>query len=230
VAPGFIPVEVVLEPLEDGEERHVGTIVLERGETLHGRIMLPDGSPVACARVLVDDPTSPPRPGFGGGCGSHTAVFYDDLTGDVTDADGTFEVSGLGAGPYSLIVEHRGNDGVARAQRMHQVWPSPAELRIALERPPRVSGVVRTAAGAPYSHDLQVWAHSDEPEWRDLCLSLHETKTGRYVFDDLFPGRWRIGVREQGYRSWSAVVELAAADLELDVRLEAESSVQNLDR
>ncbi len=75
VAPGCVPLEFELEQLSEQEERNLGTITLQRGATLSGRVVMEDGSPADCAVVLVDDPTSPPRPGTVPECyrhGSHS--------------------------------------------------------------------------------------------------------------------------------------------------------------
>ena len=62
------------------------------------------------ASVFINDSATPPRPGGVPEC-SHTILVVADVTGDTTDEMGAFEVTGLGPGPYSMVIRWGGKGG-----------------------------------------------------------------------------------------------------------------------
>src|SRR5690606_33132421 len=79
-----------------GKVRDVGTLRLRGGVTLHGRVVAPDGSPVAAAEVRV---ATIGLFGFRGVAFAEPAVH--------TDSDGSFRVSGLPRGKV-MVAARRG--------------------------------------------------------------------------------------------------------------------------
>ncbi len=222
-APGCVPVELVLDSLEDCEDRDLGTIVLERGLTLAGRVVLEDGSPADCAVVLIDDPTSPPRPGVVPECvdeNSHTALISMDATCALADHEGAFEVRGLGPGPWKLVAQHFDSRGISRTSRVDRLGPSSGELLVEVRRPPLIHGVLSAPDGEPIPSYVQLRAECDEAALQGRRTAKIDWRTGRYEFDSLFPGRWRLYPAAPGYRGPEAVVELETSDVELDISLE----------
>ncbi len=222
-AKGHIPVEMELEPFEDCEDRDLGTIVLDRGLTLTGRVVLEGGSQAACAVVLIDDPTAPPRPGLVPECAdeySHTGSYAMDVTGAVSDENGAFEVRGLGPGPWTLVAQHVDSVGVPRTSRVDQVRPSAGELLVVVKRPPLIHGVLSTSDGAPLSSYVQLGAECDEPALQGFRTAKLDSRTGHFEFPSLFPGRWKLTLRAEGFEEWHEAVELGSSDKELDVTLE----------
>ncbi|HVS19506.1 MAG TPA: carboxypeptidase-like regulatory domain-containing protein, partial [Planctomycetota bacterium] len=119
--------------LGEGEQREGLELVLELGARIAGRVVGPDGEPVALA--LID------------------AVPSDDgpIAHMITRSDGSFELSGLGEGLHTLAIEHfpgRGNRTYCDA-RVEGVRTGTLDLHIVLPEAVPVTGVVLASDGAP---------------------------------------------------------------------------------
>jgi protocatechuate 3,4-dioxygenase beta subunit len=90
---GYLDRQLKLD-VSDGQRTDAGELVLGRGEAISGRVTWPDGTPVADTKVEVQfDPAAL------GGMSAFNA-FQGAKGDDQTDAEGRFEVTGLGKGPF----------------------------------------------------------------------------------------------------------------------------------
>ncbi len=104
--PGFA--RKTTDPIEAkaGVETDVGTITVERGRTVRGKVVRGDGSPVEGATVLAGPRffgTGDSIRGPGGGGGSGAAFGTKDAQ---TDKQGRFEIPGLGVKNMLLVADH----------------------------------------------------------------------------------------------------------------------------
>jgi protocatechuate 3,4-dioxygenase beta subunit len=150
---------------------------------LFGHVVGPDGEPLAGIEVMA-------RPGF------------TNPTTVLTDAAGRYEIAGLPPTSYELsfwdpartFVSERYDNafGFDRAQRVEVVAGAVAgPYDAALGLPASLSGVV-TAEGGPVAQEgvsLYAW---DLSRWVSIGNSFTDS-AGRYIFDDLQPGIYRVG-------------------------------------
>jgi protocatechuate 3,4-dioxygenase beta subunit len=175
VAAGHARLEVpVIEVAPDSGELDLGTLQLEAGEELAGRVVDVDGGPVEGARVV--------RPGGG----------REEVT---SGADGRFVVDGLDAGrPVDLWVECRGFTSKEVAG-----VPVPAErpLVIELERAAALEGRVVDASGSP----VPGASVSVRPAGETFGGSAEAEgdEDGRFVVEGVTAGRIVILARAEGH-------------------------------
>jgi len=222
VAPGKVQViarsEGFLENLGtsvevgDGERRDVGELVLEAGSRIAGRITWPDGSPAAGAEVDVGfDPAGL------AGMGAFNAA--RGASGEAeADADGRFEVQGLGKGPFLVqaSAEHAGSGDEGTVQwrdKLAGITPGRLDLELVLAEPPIVDGIVSDAEGAPVTEfEVLARAESTSPFLPGASeKERFEDEEGRFRLTKLEPGTWTLEIRADGFGP--------SAPLELDLPL-----------
>jgi protocatechuate 3,4-dioxygenase beta subunit len=166
------------------------SIVLDRGATVRGRVLGPNGEPVEGATVLseTDTPsqllplTADPRVAI-------TAVDAPSL------ADGTFELGPLSKGRQRLRATHPGF-GAAWSEPFDLSGRSggiPDEIVLHLARPGVIEGEVARDDGAPWPNAIVVasWLDMDPGALERQVLSYglaFADATGHYAIEDLPPG------------------------------------------
>ncbi|MCA8959443.1 MAG: carboxypeptidase regulatory-like domain-containing protein, partial [Planctomycetes bacterium] len=125
---GYVPMVQAIDPLHGGEARDLGTIVLSRGPLVRGRIVDPEGRPIAGALV------------------SASQRYGSKSTWVETDDRGEFALGGLPAEPFRLAAQA---DGFGVTERRWDGPPGDEMVEIILE--PAGERIVRfgRSGGAP---------------------------------------------------------------------------------
>lgn len=196
--------------LGDGEAHEGLELKLGRGATISGSVLDEAGAPVAGLTIeaLFDVAHM-----FGPSALNATR----GITGKTTTADdGSFTISGLGRGPFSIRAE-RDTDGDGSSDetaRMDGLQPGAAGLVLTLASPINVRGVLRDDLGEPV-RDLEVHcALLVSGSMGDLRLVNHRTKSledGTFGLD-LPAGEWELSVLEETHVTASPVVVSVPAD------------------
>lgn len=214
-APGWRVVSVP-EPWTPGDasagnDLHV---VLDRGETLRGRIVVPAGLQTGPLRVctradrlqrIAGDGPSKPRAG---------------PRDEPVSEDGTFEVTGLDDGPLEVTITEgariRARECNIRVSSGHAtiVLPKPATIRLRL---------AHEADGAPISDAkiaiLRTLRTEDSRTSFEERATILETEPGRYEIRDLVPGEVQVEVhtRRRGRAASGTVLLRAEETREVDL-------------
>jgi hypothetical protein len=120
----------------------VRLVLAERGGAIAGRVVGPDGAPLANARILVDADGFSRTMLADGSCG---IVFHERIAW--SGADGTFRVESIAAGEHKVVV--RKARSVPHVSLVRVDLDVVAELAVTLAPGAVVIGRVRTAEGAP---------------------------------------------------------------------------------
>jgi protocatechuate 3,4-dioxygenase beta subunit len=177
--------ELVLAP---GERRDLGTLALQDGIAVEGRVLDESGGPLEGARVLV-----------GSGTATDPAGFYA-----LTDAGGHFSVA-VPAGSYRLIATASGH-GAARVSVEVQAAKAPAPVEMRLPRAEAVlEGLVRDAGGRPLSR-ARLLAWPRDPPAGGIAEpapigSGSADVGGHFRLADLPAGELRLEVQHPDYPS-----------------------------
>jgi hypothetical protein len=182
---GFVAVEREAVVLHAGETTDLGTIRLDRGRTLAGRVVDADGLGIAEAEVKASFDTARGNRWIEGR----------------TDAEGRYELAGLGTGPLTEIVVAA--KGYVRVERSG-VPVEEARVDFTLERAGGVRGrAVRRAGGALPAFRVFVNAEAAE----DLGFGRRPSRSGserftdpegRFEVGDLAPGTYTVEVQPDG--------------------------------
>lgn len=186
--------------VRDSEQRDGLSLTLSRGSRIAGIVLLPDGSPAAQAEIKarrdLGDFMSGGRMGAFGGFEGETK----------TDDAGTFELTGLGSGDYTVRVNYEDEleDGSDRVftQRLTGVKPDGPDLRILLTPPLSLRGRVATEAGEAVEvfevHARLKPANAFIPTG-EASSEEFESGDGTFEMHSLYAGTWEIEVRSEGY-------------------------------
>jgi protocatechuate 3,4-dioxygenase beta subunit/uncharacterized protein (DUF2141 family) len=143
---GYLATEATKLELADEQDRGGFELVLPRGASIAGRVRWPDGSPAAGAKVEVDfDPDAL------AGMGALNAARGAEGE-SACDADGRFEVTGLGKGPFLVRSEatRQASDGEEKwLAKATGIKPGARDLELELRAPSRLAGRVIDHTGAP---------------------------------------------------------------------------------
>jgi hypothetical protein len=175
VTGGKVPARKTGIRIESEQVVDLGTLVLEDGKTLRGRVLdARDEAPVAGAAVRASVPQG---------------LSFDfrrvvEGPGTMTDMDGTFAIEGLDAGSRNLTAEH---PDYATAETRVEVPADgqPAEAVVRLLRGGTLTGTVRDAQRQPVAGTTVVLSG------RMFGMDTKTAETGpdgRYSFDRLAPG------------------------------------------
>ncbi|QRN99314.1 carboxypeptidase regulatory-like domain-containing protein [Archangium violaceum] len=99
--PDFVSRTLEAVQVSPGQEKDVGTLTVDGGRRVSGRVLLPDGAPAAGATVSV----SRDMQGRGVVAGPAAAAM-SDLRQVTTREDGSFVLEGIGIVPLGLAAEH----------------------------------------------------------------------------------------------------------------------------
>jgi RNA polymerase sigma factor (sigma-70 family) len=163
------------------------------GGRVTGRVLDPDGLPVAGARVLAG-----PRQGHVVEVGSRRAMAAKP--GPVeTDAEGRFAILGnIEAGPQPIHATARGYPVVE--SEVEVVAGATAEVELRLQPAARVEGRVLGVDGAPAADVLVREAEEDRGGWYRLNFPGPETRTdaqGFFTLDGVAPGLRELNAHDQ---------------------------------
>jgi protocatechuate 3,4-dioxygenase beta subunit len=199
---GFLDSRPKSLQLADREVRTDVQLEISRGERVAGVVRLPGGAPAAGVEVdLGFDPDA-----LGSMAAFNAARGADGEA--VTVADGRFEITGLGRGPFAVSVVHE-IDGVGHAARVSAVKPGTLDLELELRPDPVLSGVVTALDGTP----IQAFEVRAEQEGVAFWMGGESVERG---FDDpdgafqvsgMRAGRWKVRASADGWATseWQPV-------------------------
>lgn len=212
-AAGFAPLAVPGVELPPGGGRvDLGTLFLEPGLRLEGRVVDSNGEPVAEVRVWARDDNAM---GMGGLIGAESRE-ADARTGP----DGRFVVDGLARGNLQTVWAEA--EGYTRASLSGVEVPAEEPLRIVLERSAKVSGVVTDSSGAPVE-DARVTVRAEpgaEINLRTFFANATSDEDGEFTVEDVTPGRLMLLTSAEGFLADErAGLEVVAGETLDDVRI-----------
>jgi protocatechuate 3,4-dioxygenase beta subunit len=193
--------------LAAGETKTV-EVKASRGLVIRGRVVdARGGRPVPDATVTARD-AGGPRGMF---------VFGPEAGGVVTDADGRFEIIDRAPGAYQVTARHaqfsEGSANVTLAE-------SDASMEISLSAGGAIAGVVTSAQGSPLSGaEVALQNSAEGPRFGMEGQSTLTDGVGRFRFDHLAAGRYRVGASWRTEASPLVDVPLNAGDVREDIRL-----------
>ncbi|MCK6448162.1 MAG: carboxypeptidase-like regulatory domain-containing protein [Planctomycetes bacterium] len=194
-------------------------IVLARGNALAGIVRWADGKPADGAAIRITDLTATGE--------VKTFGPNDDAPDAKCDAEGKFDVSGLGAGPFDVVASATQVIRTEGKKRERKPWRATLssvdanrrDLVFVLAPPIAVVGKVVDDLGAPITK-FEVQA---QPEDKDLdfdfsgrVTQVFKDEHGTFRMEKLHPGTWRLSVEAQGYEE-SADETVRLADGEVQV-------------
>lgn len=188
-------------------------VVLRRPHVLRGRVVDESGAPVVGATVGDVRPEA-----------VELAIRFE-----VTHADGTFVLDQMPGDGFGLIVLRKATEpgGSGLAARVPSVRVEDGEARVVVHPAPSIEGTLTRRPGATPNSILLVALPLDEPEahTRAAWPLAGAGQDGRFRFDAVPPGRWRI-VSVPHYRQNGTIerrIVVGGEDVEAgakDVRLE----------
>ncbi len=209
-AEGFLAKRMTLpERVESGDSVEDIWIELQRGQTLSGLVRHADGRPAEGVAVKIELPAEmrAGKTGFGprdmGGEGART------------DANGAFEVRGLGDFEFDVIASFEDADGTAYQSYVEAVESGGQAMELLLEPSQTLAGRVLSAAGRPVqefeltlrraiaqsaaSNPFELSGRTETRPFRDGA--------GTFEFDRLEPGAWEVRAEAPGFTAsdWLAV-------------------------
>ena len=214
--PTFLPKHLAAVDGKVGDDTDLGTITVEQGRSISGRVLRADGTPVEGALVA----------GGSGLTGTGTELYVEAESpgsqSTSTDAAGRFVLTGLGPRPLVVIAEHAG-DGRSLA------FPVPpgdgsAQVTLLLQATGALAGKI-TRAGKPLEKVVLLLNPRQAPS---STLFLTTGADGSYRFDKVSPGAYTLTVMIGGGGArpgdmYSRLVDVRAgetATLEVDLGAE----------
>ena len=197
--------EVLGKPFDlgEGERFQADEIVLDRGLVLAGTVTFPDGRPASGASVEVN----PDMGENAAGAPMNPRAFAGAGNDVETNDSGTFEIAGLGEGPWSVTVEYKaaGEDSPemdGRWTASESLVHAPSEsLELTLDPPVNFIGLVTNSTGEPIQA-FTVKAELAGSQWymppSETRSKSFEPEDGRFVLGDLRSGQWTMSVEADG--------------------------------
>ncbi|MBI5433746.1 MAG: carboxypeptidase regulatory-like domain-containing protein [Planctomycetes bacterium] len=184
-----------------GEALREQVITLERGNVLAGIVKWSDGRPADGAALRVTDL---------GASDDDRIYFGSEPTAAKADAQGAFEISGLGDGPFELradltqVVAGEGRKKSRKPWRatLESVEPGRRDLVLVLEPPRALVGTVRDDLGRPvtkFSVTATPIDASGGPNWGRAVRQGFDDETGAFRVEKVHPGTWEVSVEAAGY-------------------------------
>jgi protocatechuate 3,4-dioxygenase beta subunit len=208
---GFVNEQRSGVEVRTGETTELGTIVVRRGARVRGRVVDPSGTPVDGATVLVG------RTLLGTRARLDTAGMFEAFGGRhaITSADGTFAVEIANTEDVAIVAER---PDLGRSILAEVTGTAPIEL--VLERTGTLVGrVLRGTAGAAAT----VTAQPLGPVTVHLAVTADDD--GRYRFDTLAPGEYRIAAEYHGARVTARAVVASGRTATRDLAIAAGAEV-----
>ncbi len=167
--------------LAEGETKEGVEVLLPEEKRIAGKILDPEGAPVAGAAVRAR-PGGQQNRGFGGPDG--------DPASAVTDAAGLFAVRGLGKGTWRISVRAEGFGESAQT-----VEGGRDDLVFHLVAGLSIEGVVTDEGTGTPIPGISMWANPKVPaEGMNVARSAVSGKDGSFALRDLAPGAWVLNV------------------------------------
>lgn len=164
----------------------VGTIVVQKGAALSGRVVASDGGPVADATVLVSRKL----------VGNGTTLGADELRADHSirsarsGSDGSFTVTGLTSDARLVVAAEHEELGKSQLATI-TTGPALGALELVLEAPGRASGVV-TVLGAPAEGVMLSLGRADQRGDPLAALAVTTGPAGDYAFPSVPAGQYSL--------------------------------------
>lgn len=204
LASGYLPETRGGIDLKEGNGMDGIDLVLRRGAVIEGRVLAPDGSPVAGARVMVLDQPAQTDLGLAG----RPETFADN--------EGRYQLGGISEGERTVAAEHAGFRP-ARRQVNVQEGTTPLDLR--LGRGFEVSGLVTGPDGPVPGATLRLAGG-------ESVTPVASGPDGAFRFEAVAEGRYRIQTETPGYAAADEEIRLAGASVTgLEIRLERGGAV-----
>jgi hypothetical protein len=207
LAPGFLPETRAGLTLTAGSAIDGIEIVVLRGATLEGRVLTPDGSPAAGARVIVLD--QPAEAGLGLAGRPET----------LADSEGHYQLGGLSKGDRKV---HAGLPEFQPARRQIQVQEGVNQLDLRLGKGFEVSGRVSGPEGPVAGAALRLLPL----DTTEAPSSAASGPDGAFRFKAVAAGRYRVQTEKPGYASDADEIQIAGTSVTgLDIRLKRGSAI-----
>jgi hypothetical protein len=181
--PGFTARNVDGLEVKAGDVTDAGTIKLDRGRTLRGRVSAAQGVNLVNAEVIAGALLS--GTGQRVDSGDNGPSFRSDVKRAPVRSDGTFELTGVATTGVSVVATLESS---ARSAPV-AVPPGTADVEgivLAVAREARLSGTV-SRAGKPSAAIVNAQSYESP-----LAASTVMTQDGSYAFDRLAPGRYTV--------------------------------------
>jgi hypothetical protein len=163
----------------------LGTVTVQRGRTLTGRVVEPDGAPVQGAAVIVAERLIGDGSSLTLNLGKGTEESMG-LRRASTGPDGDFRVGGLGTGKYYAVAEH-GKLGRSAAQTVAEGADSPV-IELVLQGIGSVVGTV-TSGGKPVAGSI---VQANPQGVTGQVVVVHAGEDGTYRIQKLHAGTHQI--------------------------------------
>ena len=177
---GFVTRRVRGVEVADGETTDLGTITVEAGRAVSGRVLGPDGAPVPGARVAAGPLLT------GGGAELYIEDESPGARSAETDEAGRFTIDGFGPGAIVVVA---GKEGVGRSPSVSiPRGPASATVDLVLAPTGGLDGKV-TRAGAPLADTVIIANPIGAVRSNFFVVSGAD---GTFTFDALNPGTYLV--------------------------------------
>jgi hypothetical protein len=218
---GFRSAQVDDDDLPSGPLR----LALRRLGRIAGRVVDPDGRPVAGAGVSAQlsgiltfftcgTGAPPPLPCATGSSGKE----------GTTDPDGRFEIAAVTPGWYEVSTEARGLFQQTPS-RLRVLSGETAETEIVIGQGPALSGRLLSAGGAPVAKAAVQLVESREPAW-DRVWSTVTDAQGHFHFRGVAAGERRVRATVEGMGTAQRRVRIGAGETRVDLRLAPDRAIR----
>ncbi len=203
-APGYAPpldAEQTRVTIEESTHEHLLDVTLERGATVRGVIMSPDGLPVAGARVVIE-----------AGSGRRVDNRVRDLNA-VSNRVGTFTIHGVPPRVEVFVIAD--HDEYVRTTSAPRRFSPGQDVQVELQLLPGVSlrGTVEDERRVAIAGARVRWGHVEADQAQrirdsfraDQYLGTRVLRTddnGAFVIDRVEPGLTLVKVEHDGYVHW----------------------------
>ena len=206
---GFLDSEKLSVTIQNREELEGAVLVLPSGNRLSGYARFEDGSAVAGVEISVEFDKA-----FQVGISAFNAL-RGAKGSALTSADGAFQITGLGAGPFVVKASYEQGEA-SYSGRADAAQPN-SEVELLLLEPLELKGAVATEAGLPVSdfdvRAVRIVEGAIGATATNRSSESFSTAEGSFVLDDLIAGRWRVDVVAEGYaRSEPQTIELPSSE------------------
>lgn len=186
----------------EGDVERELVITLPRGNVLAGTVRWADGRAAEGAAVQVVDR---------GEEDDESIVVFGAPSAAKTDAQGAFEITGLGEGPFDVtatLTEVLKTEGKKRERKpwratLESLAPNTRELVLVLEAPRALVGTVRDDLGQPvpkFSVSARPLDADGDPEWNKRVSALVKDGSGAFRLEKLHPGTWHVTAEAPGFQ------------------------------